>query len=163
MRYIGLDVHREFCEVAISEEGKVCSAGRVGLPREQASGAGPAAWWSIVEGRMPDANECYGISRHARVSIGTSTPQRLAGAAGLGWSVVATRAAGRPMCATCRALRTDHTARRLETGSSLLQRHPLSLRVPLTACLAARRQQTLRSRLTGQLDPHASEELVAHW
>jgi transposase len=29
MRYIGLDVHREFCEVAISEEGKVRSAGRI--------------------------------------------------------------------------------------------------------------------------------------
>ena len=29
MRYIGLDVHREFCEVAISEDGEVCSAGRI--------------------------------------------------------------------------------------------------------------------------------------
>jgi transposase len=35
MRYIGLDVHREFCEVAISEEGKVRSAGRVRSRREE--------------------------------------------------------------------------------------------------------------------------------
>jgi transposase len=35
MRYIGLDVHREFCEVAISEEGKVRSAGRVRTRREE--------------------------------------------------------------------------------------------------------------------------------
>jgi transposase len=28
-RAIGLDVHREFCEVAICEDGKVPSAGRV--------------------------------------------------------------------------------------------------------------------------------------
>src|ERR687898_201175 len=33
VRYIGLDVHREFCEVAISEEGRVRSAGRVRTPR----------------------------------------------------------------------------------------------------------------------------------
>ena len=35
MRYIGLDVHREFCEVAISEEGRVRSAGRVRTRREE--------------------------------------------------------------------------------------------------------------------------------
>jgi len=29
MRFIGLDVHRDFCEVAIAEEGAVRSAGRV--------------------------------------------------------------------------------------------------------------------------------------
>jgi transposase len=29
VRYIGLDVHREFCEVAIAEEGRVRSAGRI--------------------------------------------------------------------------------------------------------------------------------------
>jgi hypothetical protein len=29
VRYIGLDVHREFCEVAICGEGRVRSAGRV--------------------------------------------------------------------------------------------------------------------------------------
>jgi hypothetical protein len=52
------------------------------------------------------------------VSIVTSTPQRLAGGAGPGWSAVATRAAGRPTCATCRALGTDLTAQRLETGSN---------------------------------------------
>jgi hypothetical protein len=28
-RAIGLDVHREFCEVAVCEDGVVCSAGRV--------------------------------------------------------------------------------------------------------------------------------------
>src|SRR5215211_7692528 len=33
--YIGLDVHREFCEVAISEEGEVRSAGRVRTRREE--------------------------------------------------------------------------------------------------------------------------------
>jgi transposase len=29
VRYIGLDVHREFCEVAISQDGEVRSAGRI--------------------------------------------------------------------------------------------------------------------------------------
>ena len=29
MRFIGLDVHRDFCEVAIAEEGEVRLAGRV--------------------------------------------------------------------------------------------------------------------------------------
>ena len=29
MRFIGLDVHRDFCEVAISEGGKARSAGRI--------------------------------------------------------------------------------------------------------------------------------------
>jgi transposase len=29
VRFIGLDVHREFCEVAIVEEGRVRSAGRI--------------------------------------------------------------------------------------------------------------------------------------
>ena len=29
MRAIGLDVHRDFCEIAIAEEGKVRSAGRI--------------------------------------------------------------------------------------------------------------------------------------
>jgi len=29
MRFIGLDVHRDFCEVAIAEGGKVRLAGRV--------------------------------------------------------------------------------------------------------------------------------------
>jgi hypothetical protein len=29
VRDIGLDVHRDFCEVAISEEGEVRSAGRI--------------------------------------------------------------------------------------------------------------------------------------
>ena len=29
MRFIGLDVHRDFCEIAISEGGKARSAGRV--------------------------------------------------------------------------------------------------------------------------------------
>ena len=29
MRSIGLDVHRDFCEVAIAEQGKVRSAGRI--------------------------------------------------------------------------------------------------------------------------------------
>jgi hypothetical protein len=51
-------------------------------------------------------------------STETSTPRRSAAGAGRGSSVAATRAAGRPTCATCRALRTDHTARRLETGSN---------------------------------------------
>src|SRR5918994_1259106 len=35
VRYIGLDVHREFCEVAISEEGRVRSAGRVRTRRAE--------------------------------------------------------------------------------------------------------------------------------
>ena len=29
MRFIGLDVHRDFCEIAISDGGKARSAGRV--------------------------------------------------------------------------------------------------------------------------------------
>jgi transposase len=35
VRYIGLDGHREFCEVAISEEGRVRSAGRVRTRRPE--------------------------------------------------------------------------------------------------------------------------------
>jgi transposase len=35
VRSIGLDVHREFCEVAISEEGRVRSAGRIRTRREE--------------------------------------------------------------------------------------------------------------------------------
>jgi transposase len=35
VRYIGLDVHREFCEVAILEDGRVRSAGRVRTRREE--------------------------------------------------------------------------------------------------------------------------------
>jgi transposase len=34
-RSIGLDVHRDFCEVAIAEDGAVCSAGRVETTPEQ--------------------------------------------------------------------------------------------------------------------------------
>ena len=45
-------------------------------------------------------------------------PPRLAEGVAQGWSVVTTRAAGRPTCATCPALRTAHTARRSETDSS---------------------------------------------
>ncbi len=29
MRFIALDVHRDFCEVAIADDGEVCLAGRV--------------------------------------------------------------------------------------------------------------------------------------
>ena len=29
MRFVGLDVHRDFCEIAICEEGRVRSGGRV--------------------------------------------------------------------------------------------------------------------------------------
>ena len=29
MRFIGLDVHRDFCEVAIAEAGRLRSAGRI--------------------------------------------------------------------------------------------------------------------------------------
>ena len=36
MRFIGLDVHRDFCEVAIAEGGEVRAAGRV---RDRAGGA----------------------------------------------------------------------------------------------------------------------------
>ena len=35
MRYVGLDVHREFCEVAIAEEGRVRSAGRIRTRRAE--------------------------------------------------------------------------------------------------------------------------------
>ncbi len=35
MRYIGLDVHRDFCEVAIVDGGRVCSAGRVRTTPEE--------------------------------------------------------------------------------------------------------------------------------
>lgn len=34
MRFIGMDVHREFCEMAIAENGKVRSAGRIGTSIE---------------------------------------------------------------------------------------------------------------------------------
>lgn len=32
MRCIGLDIHRDFCEVAIAEGGRVRSAGALGIP-----------------------------------------------------------------------------------------------------------------------------------
>jgi transposase len=35
VRYVGLDVHREFCEVAIAEEGRVRSAGRIRTRRAE--------------------------------------------------------------------------------------------------------------------------------
>jgi transposase len=35
MRYVGLDVHREFCEVAIAEAGRVRSAGRIRTRRAE--------------------------------------------------------------------------------------------------------------------------------
>ena len=35
MRFIGLDVHRDFCEVAIAEDGKVRSAGRIRTTRKE--------------------------------------------------------------------------------------------------------------------------------
>jgi transposase len=35
VRFIGLDVHRDFCEVAISEGGKARSAGRIAARPEQ--------------------------------------------------------------------------------------------------------------------------------
>ncbi|MFN2616124.1 MAG: IS110 family transposase [Thermoleophilaceae bacterium] len=35
MRFIGLDVHRDFCEVAISEEGEVRNVGRIATDPEQ--------------------------------------------------------------------------------------------------------------------------------
>jgi len=34
MRYLGLDVHRAFCEVAISKRGRARSAGRIDTTRE---------------------------------------------------------------------------------------------------------------------------------
>src|SRR4051795_11772923 len=44
-RAIGLDVHRDFCVVAICEDGEVRTAGRVtSTPRGW--GCGPTAWWS---------------------------------------------------------------------------------------------------------------------
>jgi transposase len=33
-RSIGLDVHRDFCQVAVAEGGRACSAGRVGTRPE---------------------------------------------------------------------------------------------------------------------------------
>jgi hypothetical protein len=35
MRFIGMDVHRDFCEVAIWEQGEVRSAGRVSSSDEE--------------------------------------------------------------------------------------------------------------------------------
>jgi hypothetical protein len=35
LRFIGLDIHRDFCDVAIYEHGKVRSAGRVASSPEQ--------------------------------------------------------------------------------------------------------------------------------
>jgi hypothetical protein len=34
MRYLGLDVHRDFCEVAICERGRARSAGRIDTTRD---------------------------------------------------------------------------------------------------------------------------------
>jgi len=35
VRFIGMDIHRDFCEVAICEDGKVRSAGRIAASVEQ--------------------------------------------------------------------------------------------------------------------------------
>ena len=35
MRSIGLDIHRDFCEVAIAEAGEIRSAGRIGMTPEE--------------------------------------------------------------------------------------------------------------------------------
>ena len=35
MRSIGLDIHRDFCEVAIAEAGEIRSAGRIGMATEE--------------------------------------------------------------------------------------------------------------------------------
>ena len=35
MRSIGLDIHRDFCEVAIAEAGEISSAGRIGMATEE--------------------------------------------------------------------------------------------------------------------------------
>ena len=35
MRFIGLDVHRDWCDVAIYEDGKVRSAGRISTEPDQ--------------------------------------------------------------------------------------------------------------------------------
>ena len=43
-RAIGLDVHRDFCEVAICEDGDVRSAGRVPATPEGVSVAGGRVW-----------------------------------------------------------------------------------------------------------------------
>lgn len=42
MRFIGMDVHRDFCEVAIWEDGEVRSAGR-SPPARRSWGCSPRA------------------------------------------------------------------------------------------------------------------------
>ena len=46
VRFIGLDVHRDFCEIAVCEDGRVRSAGRVVSSPERAAAPGqqPRAW-----------------------------------------------------------------------------------------------------------------------
>jgi hypothetical protein len=86
---------------------------------------------------MPDASERCGMSRRVRASTATSTRQPLGGArAGAGaWSQPA-RLEGR--CALCAELREPLSRRDARRPTrAFLQRHPLSLRVPLTACFAA--------------------------
>ena len=57
MRYIGLDVHRDFCEVAISEGGGVRAAGRVRTtPEALALFAGSLAGRS-TRARWPDSGD----------------------------------------------------------------------------------------------------------
>lgn len=46
MRAIGLDIHRDFCEVAIAEEGRVRAAGRIGTA--------PAEIEAFAGGLRPD-------------------------------------------------------------------------------------------------------------
>ena len=43
MRFIGLDVHRDFCEIAISEGSKARSAGRVDTTPEALTALGKAS------------------------------------------------------------------------------------------------------------------------
>ena len=49
MRGFGLDVHRDFCEVAIAQEGEVRSAGRIAtrLPALELFARGPRLGWDV--------------------------------------------------------------------------------------------------------------------
>jgi hypothetical protein len=90
-------------------------------------------------------------------------PPPLAEAAGGGWSVVATRAAGRPTCATCPALRTDHMARRSESDSNPSATAPDSATGSADNVAARSSSRGDPRTQASSNSPRVTEDLVAHW
>ena len=74
MRFIGLDVHRDFCDVAIYENGTVRSAGRVASSPEQL-GLFAQSLWREDHVALETTGNALSIARIlSRTSAGCSSP-----------------------------------------------------------------------------------------